>query len=375
MFSKELINSIEKAKILFQKGEYKKALKISTVLLQNNSDNYFLQNMHGYILLGLNDYKASKKFFLNCIYINKNFAEAYYLLGIANTNLNDLESSLENFLTAIKLNPKLKDAHNKIISILTSFKPKKNHKHPYVFVNYMVDKIKFNYNEDEFIEDYKIKNFFTKSIEIVDKYLKNLGSSDTQIFRQNSDNLNCDRHFKVFNTYNAIPEFCFGCFKIVIELKNVLDLFKLYFVFDNLYLGLKNIRKVMVETRDKVSGTYKGLIYCKNVNEVILIEEKLNKLLGKNIGNNFSISTKRGCTEFGIKYPEYKKISLNKSEMMKYDDTWKDKEKIIDNQIYNENSEKGLIYPSLKGPKLSDILIMKNWLIYAKKINDNSFKI
>ena len=375
MFSKELINSIEKAKILFQKGEYKKALKISTVLLQNNSDNYFLQNMHGYILLGLNDYKASKKFFLNCIYINKNFAEAYYLLGIANTNLNDLESSLENFLTAIKLNPKLKDAHNKIISILTSFKPKNNHNHPYVFVNSMVDKINFNYNEDDFIEDLKIKNFFTKSTKIVDKYFKNLGSPDTQIFRQNSDNLNCNRHFKVFNTFNAIPEFCFGCFKIVIDLKNVLDLFKLYFVFDNLYLGLNNIRKVMVETRDNVSGTYKGLIYCKNVNEVDSIKEKLHKLLSKNIGNNFSISAKRGCTEFGIKYPQFKKISLNESEMMKYNNTWKEKEKIIDNQIYNENSEKGLVYPSLKGPKLSDILIMKNWLIYAKKINDNSFKI
>ena len=375
MFSKELINSIEKAKILFQKGEYKKALKISTVLLQNNSDNYFLQNMHGYILLGLNDYKASKKFFLNCININKNFAEAYYLLGIANTNLNDLESSLENFLTAIKLNPKLKDAHNKIISILTSFKPKNNHNHPYVFVNSMVDKINFNYNEDDFIDDFKIKNFFTKSTKIVDKYFKNLGSPDTQIFRQNSDNLNCNRHFKVFNTFNAIPEFCFGCFKIVIDLTNVLDLFKLYFVFDNLYLGLNNIRKVMVETRDNVSGTYKGLIYCKNVNEVNSIKEKLHKLLSKNVGNNFSISAKRGCTEFGIKYPQFKKISLNESEMMKYNNTWKEKEKIIDNQIYNENSEKGLVYASLKGPKLSDILIMKNWLIYAKKINDNSFKI
>ena len=375
MFSKELINSIEKAKILFQKGEYKKALKISTVLLKNNSDNYFLQNMHGYILLGLNDYKASKKFFLNCIDLNKNFAEAYYLLGIANTNLNDLESSLENFLTAIKLNPKLKDAHNKIISILTSFKPKNNHNHPYVFVNSMVDKINFNYNEDDFIDDFKIKNFFTKSTKIVDKYFKNLGSPDTQIFRQNSDNLNCNRHFKVFNTFNAIPEFCFGCFKIVIDLTNVLDLFKLYFVFDNLYLGLNNIRKVMIETRDNVSGTYKGLIYCKNVNEVNSIKEKLHKLLSKNIGNNFSISAKRGCTEFGIKYPQFKKISLNESEMMKYNNTWKEKEKIIDNQIYNENSEKGLVYPSLKGPKLSDILIMKNWLIYAKKINDNSFKI
>ena len=375
MLSKEDLNSIEKAKILFQKEEYNKALKISTILVHKHNDNYFLQNMHGFILLSLNNYKISKKFFLNCIGLNKNFAEAYYLLGIANINLHDLESALENFLSAIKLDPNLKDAHNKIISILTSFKPKNNHKHPYVFVNSMVDQINFDYQEDKFIDDYQIRNFFKKSLAIVNKYLKNVSIPNTQIFRQNSVNLNCERHFKVFNTYDVIPKFCFGCFKITIELKNVLDLFKLYFVFDNLYLGLKNTRKVLVEYRDNVSGNYKGLIYCKNIIELDLIKEKLNKILCKNIGNNFSISTKRGCSEFGIKYPAYKKISLNKEEMMNYNDTWKDKEKIIDNKIYNENSEKGIIYPSLSGPKLHDILIMKNWLNYAKKINDSSFKI
>ena len=103
-------------------------------------------------------------------------------------------------------------------------------------------------------------------------------------------------------------------------------MFKLYFVFDNLYLGLKNTRKVLVEYRDNVSGNYKGLIYCKNIIELDSIKEKLNKILCKNIGNNFSISTKRGCSEFGIKYPAYKKISLNKEEMMNYNDTWKNKE-------------------------------------------------
>ena len=64
MLSKEDLNSIEKAKILFQKEEYNKALKISTILVQNHSDNYFVHNMHGYILLSLNNYKTSKKFFM-----------------------------------------------------------------------------------------------------------------------------------------------------------------------------------------------------------------------------------------------------------------------------------------------------------------------
>ena len=375
MLNKEDLDNIEKAKTLFQKEEYNEALKISKFLVQKYNDDFFLQNMHGFILLSLKNYKISKKFFLNCISLNKNFAEAYYLLGIANINLHDLESALENLLSAIKLNPNLKDAHNQIINILTSFRPKNNSKHPYIFVNSLVDQVNFDYREDKLIEDYKIINFFTKSLAIVNKYLKNISIPNTQIFRQNSDNLNCERHFKVFNTYKVIPKFCFECFKITIELENVLDLFKLYFVFDNLYLGLKNTRKVMVEYRKDISGSYKGLIYCKKSTELDLIKEKLNKILCKNIGTNFSISTKRGCSEFGIKYPSYKKVSLNKDEMMKYKNNWQDKEKIIDSKIYNENSEKGLVYPSLSGPKLQDILVMKNWLNYAKKINDNSFKI
>ena len=97
MLSKEDLNNIENAKILFQKEEYNKALKITNFLVQKHSDNYFLQNMHGFILLSLNNYKISKKFFLNCISLNKNFAEAYYLLGIANVNLHDLENALKNF--------------------------------------------------------------------------------------------------------------------------------------------------------------------------------------------------------------------------------------------------------------------------------------
>ena len=158
----------------------------------------------------------------------------------------------------------------------------------------MVDQINFDYQEDKFIDDYQIRNFFKKSLAIVNKYLKNVSIPNTQIFRQNSVNLNCERHFKVFNTYNVIPEFCFGCFKITIELKNVLDLFKLYFVFDNLYLGLKNTRKVLVEYRDNVSGNYKGLIYCKNIIELDSIKEKLNKILSKKIGNKFTITNKIG---------------------------------------------------------------------------------
>ena len=53
MLNKEDLDSIEKAKIFFQKEQYNQALKISTLLVKKHKDDYFLQNMHGFILLSL----------------------------------------------------------------------------------------------------------------------------------------------------------------------------------------------------------------------------------------------------------------------------------------------------------------------------------
>ena len=66
---------------------------------------------------------------------------------------------------------------------------------------------------------------------------------------------------------NIIPNFCFGCFKIQIEPNNVLDLVKLYFVFDNLELPNNNWRKCMLEFRNNINGLYKGFVYCSSLKE------------------------------------------------------------------------------------------------------------
>ena len=55
--------------------------------------------------------------------------------------------------------------------------------------------------------------------------LHNDNFDSDQIFRRNTFDLNCNRHFKVFNTFNVIPKFCFGCYKILINPKNIIELF------------------------------------------------------------------------------------------------------------------------------------------------------
>jgi len=60
---------------------------------------------------------------------------------------------------------------------------------------------------------------------------------------------------------------------------------------------------------------------------------------------------------------------------MKYNKEWKEKEKLIDDKRSEKNILiKEKLQKSLHGITISDILIMRNWLGYAKKIGDLSYK-
>ena len=95
--------------------------------------------------------------------------------------------------------------------------------------------------------------------------------------------------------------------------------------------------------------------------------------MAKLIENNFNLSIKRGCTEFDLAFPGYKDI--NNLYKVNYDKEWKNKEELIDEEIFN-GSKKGKKFfsRSLSGVCLGDILIMNNWLNYAKLINDQTYK-
>ena len=374
ILSEKLKNKVLKIQDLYQKGEFNDACDIVSELSSDNPENFYLQNLYGVISISLNNWEIAKKCFLKTIEIESHFPEAYNNLGLTEISLGNLEEALKNFLKALDLRPNYDRPHNNILKILTYFKPKKFKNNRYIIANNLINKIKYNYNQNEYINDLEVKDFFNKCNQIVNKNLLIQDTIETQIYRQNSVDLNCKRHFKVFNEFNAIPKFCFGCFKITLETKNVLELFKLYFIFDQLKLDNNNTRKCMIELRENISGGYKGFIYCSSVSEGEKIKYKLKKILDKNLKSDLSLNLKRGCSEFSLSYPEYKKASIKSDEMMEYDKNWEKKEKIIDNKIWNKNSSESKNFETLKGCNLSDILIMRKWLNYAKNKGDNSYK-
>ena len=396
---------------LCEKNLLEEALIKAKTFVKQHPENASIYNIYGIIYSGLENYKESIVFFLKSIKLdpnnaktynnlgsalnnlgqteeailnynkavklNPNFAEAYFNLGKTLNDVERFDDAITSYCTAIELKPNFEDAYNNLIKILTFHQTKKRKQNIFLISNKLSQNMIFNFDSNNKISDENIKDFFITSNNVLfkDKNINNVKSVETQIYRRNTTNLNCERHFDVFNTFNVIPEFCFGCFKVLVEPINVVDLIKLYFVFDNLNLINNNTRKCMIELRSKVPGSYKGYIYCSTLDEANEICKSVDKIIKKKIDNSVAVSVKRGCSEFGISYPEYKKIDDDNKKLMKYNNEWKEKENLIDiNRTEKNILTKEKLQKSLNGTSLSDILIIRNWLGYAKKIGDQSYK-
>ena len=137
--------------------------------------------------------------------------------------------------------------------------------------------LSLNFKEGEKIKDESIVEIFKQSKKIIKKYFKNeIFLTTNQIPRGGKEYLNCERAFDIFENYNVMPEYCFNCYKVQIDPKNVIELIKLHFLFDILYFENQNLRKCMIDLRKNVKGIYKGFIYCTTLEEA----RKINSYIG-----------------------------------------------------------------------------------------------
>ncbi len=357
--------------VLMQSESFGEAINTFNEVIKidpNNIDAYYGKAL---ALHRLHKFKEAIKIYEKVLSINKNYPSIHNDIGVSHLQLKNWEEAANCFVKSIDLDPNNKNAFINLINLLTFYRPKKANSNSIIKTNDLLTKINFEYFPDKKITDDEIIKFYFKIHNVLQEHFGDNNIEEEQIFRRNKINLNCKRHFKVFNRFNVIPNFCFNCYKIVISPKNIIELFKIYIVFDNLKLKNNNIRKCIIELRPNTEGVYKGLIYCSGLEEAEEIFNYVKPILDTSVNNNLSVIIKRGCTEFAKSYPEYKKIDSS----MKYDSSWKDKEKIIDKENFKQNKETDVILEStIPGLNISDALIIKNWLIYSKSINDESFK-
>ena len=342
---------------------YKQALKIKP-------DYAEVYNNMGIAFRDMGDFDAAINSYKQALSIKPDYAEVYNNMGVVLDSIGDPEAAIESYKQALKLNPNFAEAKLNLLKLLTSYTSQIKNENLIVVVNTLIRHINIENNISKIITDNQVTNLVSKSLRFIDSYGLELKIKDSQTYRRNSVDLNCKRHMSIFKEHGIISEFCFGCYKVQVEPRSIIELIKLYFIFDQLELDENNTRKCTIELRPEISGFYKGLIYCSNLEEAYQIANYIEILVKENIGSKMNIIVKRGCSEYPIAFPDYKEINRSENKLMKYNEKWKLIEEDYD--LLNPLKSKRIITPTLTGLNLQDILIIRNWIDYAKGIGDPS---
>ena len=350
-------------------GDIDGALKSYQQALQLNPRNANICNNIGNLWLSKGNLPKAINNLQMSIKYKPDFAFAHYNLGCAFQAQQRYDDAIDSYKEAILHKPDYFEAQNNLIDILTYHVPKTDDSDHFIKANEAIRAIKMNDIGKSAFLARDIKIYYKQIIDIISLYNVQKPWPYSQIYQRNEVDLNCQRHKSIFEKHNVIPKFCFGCYKVEILPVNVVDLFKTVFLFSNLKLQNNNSRKCFVELRPKISGTYKGLIYCSSLDEAIIAEQALANLIAPHFQKTPTISIKRGCSEFGELYPDYKHIRYNGAQKMLYPEEWVAVENAYDRK--QSFSEKPQITLSILS--LSNALTMLNWLSYAKIIGDSSY--
>jgi len=355
---------------LKDKGDLDVAIQNYNQAVRINPDYAEAYNNKAGALEDRGDSEAAVDSYKQAIRVRPNYAEAYYNMGIVLDNKNRLEEAVDSYSMALKLTPNHVEAKANLVRLLTTYTPKKETQNLIVTVNKAVRKIDISGNDESIISDEKVVELFSKTSNYISTYGLEIKTKLAQTYRRNSVDLNCSRHMSIFNKHDVIPEFCFGCYKVQVEPRSVIELIKLFVVFDQLEFKDNNTRKCMVELRPKIPGFYKGLIYCSSLKQANQIAGYLDTVVLNSIGSGLSSKVKRGCSEYPVSFPDYKEINNTGPQLMNYNEDWKVIEKDHDRKNPMPPIENRR--PNISGLNLMDVLVIRKWVDYARGIGDTS---
>ena len=357
--------------LLFQLDkEYDKARECYEKIIKINPKILSAQFNLGLVFQKMGENEKAKESYKKAIELDPKLLIAHNNLGIVYSNLGEYNLAIESYIDALEIDKEFKNAKENLIQSLTCSSSKRENS--IVNAHNNLKKIHKNFNSLECLKSENLNYILKESNKIlrnIEESINSIGYDETQTYRRNAVDLNCKRHHDVFNELNLIPRFCFSCFKIQIEPKNVLDLIKLFFIFDDFSFENNNWRKCMIELRNGVPGAYKGFVYCSSNDEAEKILNQITPVLKNHLIYNVKI--KRGCTEFYEKFPNYKEIKNTEDNFMRYNPSWEQEEKKYD---LKKNLNTKVSRGTLSGLSISDFLIINNWLNYAKIIGDLSYE-
>ena len=394
--------------VLQARGRLKEAYNAFRKALNYWPDHPEILNNLGNSLQLQGEIEDSLTKFDRCIAIKPDYIDAYVNRGISLTKLGRLEGAKSSYLNAIRLDsenavaninlakilsnqgkfkeaievlqiplrrdPKNVEALRRLVGTLNFYSPEAAEKGSHAELQEKIAKIAPASIDTLIISKDAVQKLYQQSYsEIISSGLSYDKYGETQIWRGKVFYLGCERHFVVFNRFNAIPKYCFDCYKVYIEPRTVLEMFKLMIVFDSIDLPGDKARKCMIETRPEVAGAYKGYVYCQSYHEGMEVLTKVREVVASRISKNVQVVLKRGCSEFALAYPEFVQNDENGKPKMRYKKEWIKHEEFTDRNLVKHVSPPVIDNYNHSGLTLRDTLVMHNWLAYAATIGDLSY--
>ena len=298
------------------------------------------------------------------------YAEAHLLLANTLQDLGSFSEAETSYFDAARLKPDMPELADSLLEFMSLSPGNLAIPHPVAQCDRAVRGISFTVPLHAEISDGAVHRLLDNFRSTLSHFPISANGELSQAFRRDSVNLDCERHFKLFNEYGVVPEHCFGCFKIQIETSSVLDLIKLFLIFDRADPSGGKTRKCMIEMRPKIAGLYKGFVYCSEFDEAKTMASLVHGALVGTVGDGkgLSITLKRGCSEYGLKFPDFKTLPENSEPFMEYPSQWAQIEAEYDGRWPDRLlAKRG---PTKNGFTVSDVLTINNWISFAKGAGD-----
>lgn len=182
----------------------------------------------------------------------------------------------------------------------------------------------------------------------------------------------CGNYLNMFNKTGVISNVCFDCYKVQILPDNLISLFHLYFILRDLKLERDNRRKCMIELREAVAYPYKGYIFCQSEGEAHDCMRRLKADLHTNGLSEMYCGISHGCSEYGLKYPEFKFSVDGAHRNFRRPPSWDQLENSfgglnLQNQIRTVDRSNSIF-------TIRDMLGFATWIKYAEIIRDDTHK-
>lgn len=224
-------------------------------------------------------------------------------------------------------------------------------------------------------------NFLINSIneyrEIISQYAINRRVAIKQIYEGKRHVIHgkiafCSKYLSFFEETQVICGMCYNCYKVQIAPSNLIDLIRLSLILKIIELDRDNPRKCMIEMRDGINNPYKGYIYCQSEEEAISCLHTLQLTLERFGLSHITCGLSHGCSEYGLKYPEFKFSPDGVHRAQKQSDAWSKIEEDYFSTPFSD--ERQIMNFNTSEITLREVICFETWIKYSEIIGDGSHK-